>query len=406
MSNIVSPITFIDRVVKKNELGEPFALIDEQREILRLAFDFDQDGRLPWDTIIYSCIKKSGKTTLNGALTLAWGFTQEAPNEILILANDLEQTLARVFKTMEGIIKHNPELQREAEVQSKTIFLANGTTATAISGDYAGAAGSNHGLVSYDELWGYTSESSIRLWEELTPVPTRRNSIRLVTTYAGFEGESALLWDLYKQVVSKDEHPEGQGEKLHPDLPIYCNREARLFAYWDHEPRMKWQTQAYYDSQKKTLRPGTYLRLHRNQWAVAEETFITPEMCDPCVNQLHRPSITDREPLFVGVDVGIKHDNAARVALKWDEAGERLILVSHKIWKPTPTQPLDLEDTVEQDLRDLNERSDLWKYSPIRTRCTDRSPRYRPPACLSVSFPRHKPTARSWGKPFSIYSPG
>ncbi len=102
---------------------------------------------------------------------------------------------------MEGIIKHNPELQREAEVQSKTIFLANGTTATAISGDYAGAAGSNHGLVSYDELWGYTSESSIRLWEELTPVPTRRNSIRLVTTYAGFEGESALLWDLYSQHV-------------------------------------------------------------------------------------------------------------------------------------------------------------------------------------------------------------
>ena len=46
-------------------------------------------------------------------MTLAWGFTQEAPNEILILANDLEQTLARVFRTMEGIIQHNPELQRE-----------------------------------------------------------------------------------------------------------------------------------------------------------------------------------------------------------------------------------------------------------------------------------------------------
>jgi len=64
---------------------------------------------------------------------------------------------------MEGIIKYNPELQREAEIQTKTIYLANGTTVTAISGDYQGAAGSNHGLVSYDELWGYTSESSIRL---------------------------------------------------------------------------------------------------------------------------------------------------------------------------------------------------------------------------------------------------
>ena len=246
-----SPITFIDKLVKKNELGQPFRLSDHQREVLRLAFAFDQDGRLPWDTILYSCIKKSGKTTLNGALTLAWGFTQEAPNEMLVLANDLEQTLARVFKTMEGIIQHNPELQREAEVQSRTIYLANGTTVTAISGDYAGAAGSNHGFVSCDELWGYTSESSTRLWEELTPVPTRKNSIRFISTYAGFEGESGLLWDLYKQVVSKDEHPEGQGERLHPDLPIYANREARIFAYWDHEPRMPWQTQAYYDSQRK-----------------------------------------------------------------------------------------------------------------------------------------------------------
>ncbi len=357
--NIISPITFVDKLVRRNELGQPFALMDHQREVLKLAFAFDQDGRLPWDTIIYSCVKKSGKTTVNGALTLAWGFTQEAPNEILILANDLEQTLARVFKTMEGLIRHNPELKREAEVQSKTIYFANGTTATAISGDYAGAAGSNHGFVSYDELWGYTSESSTRLWEELTPVPTRKNSIRFISTYAGFEGESKLLWDLYKQVVSKDEHPEGQGERLHRDLPIYANREARIFCYWDHEPRMPWQTQAYYDSQKKTLRPGTYLRLHRNRWTTAEEIFITGEMWDPCVNAAHRPSITTHEPLFVGVDVGIKHDNAARVAVRWDENGERLILVSHRIWKPTPYQPINLEDTIEQDLRDLNDRGDV-----------------------------------------------
>ena len=167
MTKIIHPVTFIDKLIKKNELGQPFRLSDHQREVLRLAFAFDQDGRLPYDTILYSCIKKSGKTTLNGDITLAWGFTQEAPNELLILANDLEQTLARVFRTMEGIIQHNPELRREAEVQSKTIYLANGTTVTAISGDYAGAAGSNHGFSSWDELWGYTSESSHRLWEEL-----------------------------------------------------------------------------------------------------------------------------------------------------------------------------------------------------------------------------------------------
>jgi phage terminase large subunit-like protein len=117
----ISPISFIDSLIKKNELGQPFTLMDHQRDILRLAFAFDENGRLLWDTILYSCVKKSGKTTLNGALTLWWAATQEAPDEILILANDLEQSLARVFKTMEGIVQHNPELQREAEVQTKTI---------------------------------------------------------------------------------------------------------------------------------------------------------------------------------------------------------------------------------------------------------------------------------------------
>ena len=93
---------------------------------------------------ICSYIKKPGKTTLNSALTLWWGFIQEAPNVILVLANDLEQTLARVFKTMEGITSHNPQLKAEAEAQTKTICLDNGSTITAISGDYAGAAGSKH----------------------------------------------------------------------------------------------------------------------------------------------------------------------------------------------------------------------------------------------------------------------
>jgi hypothetical protein len=97
MTKIIHPLTVIDKLIKKNELGQPFALTNHQREILRIAFAFDQDGRLPWDTILYSTVKKSGKTTINGAVTLAWAFTQEAPNEILVLANDLEQSLARVF---------------------------------------------------------------------------------------------------------------------------------------------------------------------------------------------------------------------------------------------------------------------------------------------------------------------
>lgn len=115
------------------------------------------------------------------------------------------------------------ELGRGASIQSDKIILDNGTTIQAIASEYAGAAGSNHGLTSWDELWGYVSESSRRLYEELSPVPTRKNSIRLITSYAGWEGESELLLSLYKQAVGKEEHPEGQGERIHQELPVYGN---------------------------------------------------------------------------------------------------------------------------------------------------------------------------------------
>jgi hypothetical protein len=59
--------------------------------------------------------------------------------------------------------------------------------------------------------------------------------IHFIPTYAGFEGESELLMDLYKKAVDRDEHPEGQAVRIHPTLPIYENREARIFCYWDHE---------------------------------------------------------------------------------------------------------------------------------------------------------------------------
>jgi phage terminase large subunit-like protein len=349
-------VAFIDRFIRFNELGQPFCLLPHQREILSAAFQFDADGKLAYDTIIYSTVKKSGKTTINAAVTLWWAFTQEAPNELNAVANDLEQSTARVFATVKGLLRYNDELGHSAEVKAQAIVFSNGTVFRSLANDYAGEAGGNQGYSSFTEIWASISESSRRLWEELTPVPTRRNSIRFIDTYAGFEGESDLLFTLYKLGVGTDEHPDGQGERLHPTLPVYANRDARLFVYWDHVPRMVWQTPAYYASQRRTLRPSTYLRLHENRWTTGVSTFLTPELWDPCVDAT-RASLfaSDRSrALFVGVDAAQKHDTAAVVAVYWDI--QKLVLANHRIWKPTPTDPLDLEATIEAYLRELHAR--------------------------------------------------
>jgi phage terminase large subunit-like protein len=352
------PGFFIDHFVRKNELGQPFQLMDHEREFLRLAFTFDNDKRLPWDQVVYSAVKKSGKTFFQAVIILWWAFTQEAPNELIVTANDFEQVQARVFKTLLGLFRYNPNLAKSADITGRQITLSNGTTITAIASEYAGAAGSNHGFTGWDELWGYISEASRRLWEELTPVPTRRNSIRFISSYAGWENESGVLRDLYKQGVGPEEHPEGQGERLHPDLPIFCNRDARLIVMWDHEPRMPWQTDAYYAAQRRSLRPGTYLRLHENRWTTSESTFITPELWDPCVDAALSPPLPTRNiSLYVGVDAGIRHDFAAVVTIYWK--GDKLALGPFRIWRPSPSEPLDLEHTIEEYLRELAERYTL-----------------------------------------------
>jgi hypothetical protein len=54
-------------------------------------------------------------------------------------------------------------------------------------------------IAIFDELWAYTSERLRRLFDELVPPPTRLIACRLTVTYAGFEGESGLLEELYRR---------------------------------------------------------------------------------------------------------------------------------------------------------------------------------------------------------------
>lgn len=350
-------VAFIDDCILRTEEGQPFRLADHQRKILRLAFRFSPDGKLAYVTIVYSAPKKSGKTCINAIVVLWWAITQEAPNEILILANDAEQAQGRVFKAVRELIAQNPALKSAVQsLTTREIRFKNGTTITALPQDYTGAAGSKHGLTSWDEIWGFSLERAIRLWEELTPVATRKNSIRFITTYAGFENESELLWKLYLQGVGPDEHPDGQGVRLDPDLPVYANPRARLFCYWDHEARMPWQLPEYYEAERETLRPATYQRLHENRWGASETSFITEAMWRDCVDPLVSPLLVPRDrrsevELFVGVDVGVKFDSTAIVSVARSE--RKIILARHVIWKPTPGDEVNIEQTVEKYLTDL-----------------------------------------------------
>jgi phage terminase large subunit-like protein len=364
---MVALCQFIDEFIKQDGNGQAFHLEDHQRKILGEAFRYDENERFVYKAIIYSAPKKSGKTAINSLVCLWWGFCIEAPNEIIIAANDLDQSISRVYEAGKGFILKNPELEERTDfLQRLFIRLKNETIIKAIPSDYTGEAGANQGLVSFDELWGFMSEKSRRLYEELTPVPTRKNSIRFISTYAGWEGESILLEDLYGRIFDKQGNVKpGVQRPLGEDFPVYTIGD--LFVYWDHEPRMPWQTPEYYESQRTDLRINTYLRLHENRWVSNESSLFEMEDWDACVDPEHRPPLPDKRiRLHVAADASVKRDRSAVVSVYRKD--NSLCLGPFRIWQPTREEPMDFEATMEAYIRMLDKdyRVVEVRYDPFQ----------------------------------------
>jgi phage terminase large subunit-like protein len=345
------PIEFIETVLYNPETLRPFELLSAERTFLKHAFTIDQTGRLVYRDWVYSCPKKSGKTTFQSIiqLTMTLLFGGAFP-ESYILANDQEQARSRVFEICCRIVTASPLLRDEATItQHKIAFPALRATIQAIASDAGSAAGSNACCAGFDELWAYTSERSRRLWDEMTPPPTRKIACRITVTYAGFEGESVLLEELYKRGLSQpqigDDLYGGEG----------------LLMFWSHKPIAPWQDEAWLTDMRRQ-RASVYQRHVLNQFASSSSQFVDLNKWDQCVRPNLVPVHADMFcEAFVGIDASYKHDSAAIVAVAFDQSTQMVRLLNHKVFQPSPDTPLDFELTIESHLLDLKRRFQLRK---------------------------------------------
>lgn len=339
------------------ETRRPIVLTEWERRALLAMFPPDGSPSA-WETFLVSTVKKAGKTTLNAIATLYAALTFPPPETVFVVANDELQAQERVFDLVAKQVRSMGLVARGAAVVTKSeiFFPETGTRIVAIPADFAGAAGAVFGVSSWTELWAFRHEGHVRLWEELTPIPGRR-SLRIVDSYAGFAGDSPILEPMWARALG--------GERLDEDLPIFAS--GKLWAYIDQgeEAQVRaWrgspeEMEVYYAEQRSTLRPGTFARLHLNQWQAGEEAFVTAEAWDGCVD----PRLTPLEPvmvsvdaqrltLSVGVDAATKGDAAAVVAVARERDG-RVRLCRHRIWTPKKGDPLELEETIEAFLLQL-----------------------------------------------------
>jgi hypothetical protein len=305
-------------------------------------------------------MQRSGNTNDSRASAVVWHPSAQpiGPDRIIRTLRMLHSGSAQFQKPSGKNTCRSSTAIAEAKVTADTISFASvHATLKAIPSDYASAAGGNQTISCFDELWAYTSERSRRLFDEMIPPPTRKIACRLTVTHAGFDGESVLLEELYTR--GKDLPLIG------PDL----HAGDGLLMFWSHKPIAPWQDQNWLAQMRRSLRPNQYLRMIENRWVSTETSFIEMSWWHECVDPDAKMLTANQSlPIWVGIDASVKHDSTAIVAVTWDAAANKCKLITHRIFQPSPDQPLDFEATVEATILDLKRRFRIQRvlYDPYQ----------------------------------------
>ena len=108
---------------------------------------------------------------------------------------------------------------------------------------------------------------------------------------------------------------------------------------------------------RRSLRPSAYARMITNEFVSSESRFIDLAAWDACVQPALVPVVQDKGvAVWVGVDASTKRDSTALVAVTFDRGTKCVRLVAHKVFTPTPGDPIDFEATIERTLREWHAR--------------------------------------------------
>ncbi len=205
---------------------------------------------------------------------------------------------------------------------------------------------------------------------EMTIPPTKYGkAFRWVESYAGFAGESNLLYSLYDLGVK-------QGEMLWPDrlypvtdgepapLEVYVNKKAGMICLWNTKPRCPWQTKEYYQSEASILEDNQFQRMHRNQWVTSTETFLPMEWYDACKRSEY-PEIPKDHPVVIAMDASVSGDSFGMwMGCRHPKEPEHVVKLQSMLWVPKGNK-IDYQGTEENPGPELMLRRWIKDYNVI-----------------------------------------
>lgn len=335
--------------------GEPLRLASWQRSFLRAAL---ADGV---SAAVMSLPRGNGKSTLAAALAL-WalfdGDDESGSPQVPIVAVTVGQAIRSVYGVAVSMVAAEPALAERSIIYSgiatpRIYTPANEGTAFPIASDVAGLQGLDPTFAIADEV-GFLSAESFHALQ--LAGGKRPRSLLMGLGTPGLDRDNAL-YQLRRLVADGAtlpgfvyrEHSAPPGSDVH-DERVWRRANPALRAGYLRIEALRSDLAIAPESHFRIFRLGEHDVQGADGWLGADGYAVWAGLE---ARGEDRYELAPGAPTWVGMDVGLKRDSTAVVAVQYRADG-RLHAVC-RIWLPSTYEPVDVTDVMGH-LRDLARR--------------------------------------------------
>lgn len=286
-------VEFIETLCKhwKGEwAGQPFIMLDWQREIVRQVFGWKRysDGTRRYRRVSIWVSKKNGKTFLAAAFALLLLFADHEPGaEVYSAAGDRAQA-ALVFEDAKQIVRQSEALARRCRLYRRAIAVdSTNSKYEVLSADVKTKHGLNiHGLI-FDELHVQEDRD---FWDTLIlGVAARRQPLVVTISTAGTYLPESIAWEEWEYalkvrdgVIEDDAHyvaifaADPKDDWTDPE--VWAKANPSLGTTLKHE----YLEAECKKAQEVPAKQAAFKRLHLGIWTRGITQLIAPEQWAKC----------------------------------------------------------------------------------------------------------------------------
>lgn len=326
--------TFL-HVSKGRDAGLRLLLTDWQCWLLQQIYERRADGRRRYRRALVGLARKNGKSLLGSVIALEALIEGGLGAEVYSAAGDRQQARI-VFNEAKWQVQNSAPLASICKVYRDVIEVpATGAIYRVLSSDAKLQQGLNPSTVVFDELHVQSNDD---LWDALTlGSGARVDPLVVGITTGGYDLDSLCgrLYQYGKQVAA--------GEVVDPAFGMWWWEAPEGCSLFDREawnianPNLELGLMDYEDMDVSSRQTGesAFRRYRLNQWVRTSGESWLPAGAWDQGNAPDRAIDPDR-PVWIGIDMALKHDSIAVVMAQPQEDGK--IVTRAKIWLPSDSR--------------------------------------------------------------------